>query len=175
VRRSRSPDSVRTIASDSIYTGRREPSYTPGSLQGGPELSCAYSGSREKAHGFSRGMNPVSSIVISSENGYTESEASPPKPLSRSGAVLARPEPRHPTGELPSWGCPSVTGPRPPVAVEPHDFSRGRSQLPSRPTLALSRPPRPDLRVDRSRSTCHGRSNDSSRSSMLSTKVYSSR
>ncbi len=90
-------------------------------------------------------MNPVSLIGIPSEIRGTESEASPPKPLSRSGAVLARPEPRHPTGELPTWGCPSVTGPRPSVAVEPHDFSRGRSQMlrsttnvfPTRPVAKL--------------------------------------
>lgn len=44
------------------------------------------------------------------------------------GAILARPGPWHPTRELPTWGCPSVTGSRPSVAVQPHDFSRGRSQ-----------------------------------------------
>ena len=86
------------------------------------------SGSREKAHLFRGGMDPVRSIGIPSENECTESQASLPKTPSESEVVMTQPELRHPTGELPSLECHSVTGPRPSVAVEPHDFGHGRNQ-----------------------------------------------
>ncbi|MDY7082505.1 MAG: hypothetical protein SXQ77_08905 [Halobacteria archaeon] len=46
---------------------------------------------REKAHGFSHGMNPVKLIGIPDEILDAESQASPPKPLSETGVVLAQP------------------------------------------------------------------------------------
>ncbi len=56
-------------------------------------------------------ISPVSVVGVFYALSDIESWASPPKPLSESGAVLARP--RIPTSdrETPTWGCPSVTGP----------------------------------------------------------------
>ena len=52
-----------------------------------------YSGSREKARPFRGGMNPVRSICLPSEAGYTESRPSLPKPLSESGSYWLGPNP----------------------------------------------------------------------------------
>lgn len=57
----------------------------------------------KKPHSLSRGMNPVSLIGMPLKNGYTGSEASLLKPLSRSGAVLAQLEPWYPIAELTTW------------------------------------------------------------------------
>jgi hypothetical protein len=93
-----------------VPIGRFDPPATPiGFCQRVSDVTSdgavGYSGSKKKAHGFSCGMNPVSLIGISAETRHTGSEASLSKPLSRSGAVLARPEPR-PDGGIPDVGTP---------------------------------------------------------------------